>query len=67
VPNQAIAYDPSFHREGSMASQGHCSQHGLDSCPERPVISFLDRHNRRQSGCARAREELVARGEITLS
>lgn len=60
------AFDPAFHRPGSVAAAGHCSQHGLDSCPNPPVISFVDRNGRRQSGCRRAAEELSARGEIAL-
>lgn len=64
MPDQSRVYDPSFHRVGSVAASGRCSQHGVDSCSEEPVISFRDRHNRRQSACARARDELVARGEI---
>jgi hypothetical protein len=64
VPDRAGTYDPSFHRVGSVAASGRCSQHGVDSCSEEPVISFRDRNNRRQSGCARALDELVARGEI---
>lgn len=58
-------YDPSFHSPTSKAAAGRCSQHGQDTCTELPVVSFLDRHGRRQSGCQRALDELVARGEIT--
>jgi hypothetical protein len=62
--HKAYPYDATYHRNGSVAAMGRCSQHGLDSCKEPPVISFQDRHNRWQSGCARAVQELTARGEI---
>lgn len=58
-------YGSAFHRPGSVAAQGRCSQHGVDSCEQEPVVSFQDRHGRWQSGCQRALEELTARGEIS--
>lgn len=63
----AIDFDSQFHRSGSIAAAGRCSQHGVSSCSEIPVISFTDKHGRRQSGCRRAMEELIARNEITIS
>jgi hypothetical protein len=63
--NEARPYDPTFHGAGSVVAEGHCSQHGVDSCEDAPVISFLDGHGRRQSGCQRALDELVAREEIS--
>lgn len=62
--HESYPYDAKYHRAGSVAARGRCSQHGLDSCKEPPVISFQDRHDRWQSGCARALQELTARGEI---
>jgi hypothetical protein len=62
--NESFPYDARLHRPTSLAAQGYCSQHGRDSCSQTPVISFKDRHNRWQSGCERARIELLARGEI---
>lgn len=67
--NPSYPYDPELHEPGSVAAQGHCSQHGKDSkdsgtCSGEPVVSFQDRHGRWQSGCARALEQLVERGEI---
>jgi hypothetical protein len=64
---QVIPFDPGFHRTGSVAASGHCSQHGVRSCSEEPIISFIDQHSRRQSGCQRAMDELIAREEITVS
>jgi hypothetical protein len=57
-------FDASYHSPSSAAARGECSQHGVDTCAEPPVISFRDKHNRRQSGCVRAAHELLARGEI---
>jgi len=65
--DHARPYDPDFHRPGSRAAAGECSQHGIDSCQNEPVISFVDRNGRRQSGCQRAHEELAARGEVKVS
>jgi hypothetical protein len=62
--HDSFPYDAKYHRPGSVAAQGRCSQHGVDSCSEPPVISFQDRHNRWQSDCERALRELVDRGEI---
>lgn len=62
--HEPYPYDATYHRTGSVAAMDRCSQHGLDSCKQPPVISFQDRHNRWQSGCARALKELTARGEI---
>lgn len=63
--HESFPYGAAYHRPGSVAAQGRCSQHGVDSCFEAPVISFQDRHDRWQSGCQRALDELVARGEIS--
>jgi hypothetical protein len=63
--NPSRPYERAYHGPGSVAAQGRCSQHGVDSCEEEPVVSFQDRHGRWQSGCQRALTELTARGEIT--
>ena len=63
--NESFAYDARYHRPKSVAAAGRCSQHGADCCDETPIISFQDRHNRWQSGCQRALEQLVARVEIS--
>lgn len=63
--NESYVYDARHHRASSIAAQGRCSPHGRDTCAEDPVVSFLDRHNRWQSGCERALQELLARGEIS--
>lgn len=65
VMHESYPYDAKRHRAGSVAAQGRCSQHGVNSCSEPPVVSFQDRHDRWQSGCARALKELTARGEIS--
>ena len=62
--NELRPYDAAFHDTNSIAAGGRCSQHGVDSCDATPVISFVDVHNRRQSGCSRAARELLDRGEI---
>ena len=62
--DESFPYEARYHRPSSVAAAGRCSQHGVDSCEETPIISFQDRHNRWQSGCQRALDELVARGEI---
>ena len=66
IVSDATAFDPAFHRPGSKAAAGECSQHGAASCPDEPVISFVDRNGRRQSGCRRAARELAERGEIAV-
>jgi hypothetical protein len=63
----AVPFDPEFHRLGTVAASGRCSQHGVGSCSEEPIISFVDRHGRRQAGCRRALDELSSREEITIS
>jgi hypothetical protein len=63
-PGPSFAYDAKHHNPRSVAATGRCSQHGVGSCSEPPVISFRDRHNRWQSGCERTLAELVERGEI---
>ena len=63
--HESFPYDARYHRPTSVAAAGRCSQHGVDSCQETPIMSFQDRHNRWQSGCQRALKELVARGEIS--
>jgi len=67
--NRSYTYDPKFHEPGSVAAEGLCSQHGRDgadreSCTREAVVSFQDRHDRWQSGCSLALEQLVERGEI---
>lgn len=64
--NESHPFDARHHTPDSVAATGRCSQHGVDSCSEPAVISFQDRHMRWQSGCARALDELVARGEVSL-
>ena len=63
--HESFPYDARSHRPGSKAAAGECSQHGIDSCQATPIISFQDRNDRWQSGCQRALDELVARGEIS--
>ena len=63
--NESFPYDANYHRAGTIAASGRCSQHGVDSCSEPAIISFQDRHMRWQSGCQRALGELVARKEIS--
>jgi enterochelin esterase-like enzyme len=65
IVHESFSYDARYHRPSSKAAVGECSQHGIDSCKETPVISFQDRNNKWQSGCQRALDELVARGEIS--
>ena len=62
--HESFPYDAKYHRSNSVAAAGHCSWHGQTTCPETPVISFQDAYSYWQSGCQRALEELVARGEI---
>jgi hypothetical protein len=62
-------FDPDLHDPGSIAARGRCSWHGSGGatevgCEGEPVVSFQDRQGRWQSGCQRALEDLVARGEI---
>lgn len=63
------AFDPELHAAGSVAASGRCSWHGADGtveagCAGEAVVSFQDTHGRWQSGCQRALEELVERGDI---
>jgi hypothetical protein len=60
----SLPYDVRHHRPGTAAAAGHCSWHGT-TCSESPVISFQDSHGWWQSGCQRALDELVSRGEIS--
>jgi hypothetical protein len=62
---EALPYDARHHRQGTVAAAGHCSWHGRPTCEETPVVSFQDAENQWQSGCQRALDELVARGEIS--
>jgi hypothetical protein len=62
--NEGLPYDARHHRQGTAAAAGHCSWHGT-TCAENPVISFQDSHGWWQSGCQRALDELVERGEIS--
>jgi hypothetical protein len=62
-------YDPDLHRPGSVAARGRCSWHGAEGaaeagCDGEPVVSFQDQQGDWQSGCQRALEDLVNRGEI---
>jgi hypothetical protein len=57
----AKPYDSTFHRLGTFASAGRCSWHGR-TCPDAPVISFVDGQGHRQAGCERAHRELVLLG-----
>lgn len=63
--NESYPFEARHHSSGSVAATGRCSQHGVDTCSEPAVISFQDRHLRWQSGCGRALDELVARGEVS--
>jgi hypothetical protein len=62
--NDSFVFDAKYHHPKSVAFTGRCSQHGTGKCANEAVISFRDRHGRWQSGCERAKNELVARGEI---
>ena len=66
--NPSYAFDPDLHEPGSVAAQGRCSHHensaDPDSCTGQAVVSFKDRHDRWQSGCSRALEQLVEQQEI---
>jgi hypothetical protein len=67
--NQSHTFDPELHEAGSAASQGECSYHGPDGggsgpCDGAAVVSFQDRDGRWQSGCARALEQLVEKGDV---
>ena len=63
--HEALPYDAQNHRSGTVAAAGRCSWHGRSTCEETPVISFQDDEHQWQSGCQRALEELLARGEIS--
>jgi len=62
---ETLPYDARHHRQGTVAAAGRCSWHGRPTCEEVPVISFQDAENQWQSGCQRALDELLARGEIS--
>ena len=67
--NQSQTFDPELHEAGSPAAGGQCSSHASGSgaagdCAGQAVVSFQDREGRWRSGCPRALEELVERGEI---
>jgi enterochelin esterase-like enzyme len=62
---EALPYDTRHHQHGTVAAAGRCSWHGRPRCEDTPVISFQDNFGWWQSGCQRALEELVARGEIS--
>jgi hypothetical protein len=67
--NPSYPFDPELHRPGSVAARGGCSWHGADGaveapCTGEPVVSFQDQGGGWQSGCQRALEDLVSRGEI---
>ncbi len=69
MANPSYPFDADLHDAGSVAASGRCSQHATDSadrgtCTGEAVVSFQDRHGRWQSGCTRALEQLVERGEI---
>jgi len=67
--NPSYPFDPHLHRPGSVAARGGCSWHGSEGvsevgCEGEPVVSFRDEQSRWHSGCERALEDLVDRGEI---
>ena len=67
--NPSYPYDPDLHEEGSAAAQGRCSYHGQAgtegaACAGEAVVSYQDENGTWQSGCSKALEELVDRGEI---
>ena len=66
MANPSYPYDADLYAEGTEAASGACTHHGPDrqACTGEAVVSFQDRHGEWQSGCARALEELVERGEI---
>jgi len=67
--NPSYPFDPELHSPGSVAARGRCSWHGADgvteaACPGEAVVSFQDQSGNWQSGCQRALEDLVERGQI---
>lgn len=62
LPYDAQPYDETLYAPGTVAAGGLCSWHGVDTCDNEPVVSFVDAQSRRQSGCVRAVHELVERG-----
>ena len=69
MANPSYPYDADLHAENSVAAAGGCSQHAAGSaeretCTGEAVVSFQDEHGRWQSGCSRALEQLVERGQI---
>lgn len=55
-------FDALWHGVNTTARAEACSWHGPASCDKRPTISFEDAQGRRQSGCERAVQELIASG-----
>jgi hypothetical protein len=69
MANPSYPYDADLHAENSVAGAGGCSHHaagsaGRENCAGEAVVSFQDENGRWQSGCTRALEQLVERGEI---
>jgi hypothetical protein len=67
--NPSYPFDPELHQPGSTAAGGRCSWHGTEGtveteCEGEAVVSFQDPQGTWQSGCQRALEELVNRGQI---
>ena len=66
--NTSYPFDPELHEEGSAARGGRCSYHEggeqPGECLGEAVVSFLDAHDRWQSGCSLALEQLVEDGKI---
>ncbi|MDF1604417.1 hypothetical protein [Nocardioides sp. YIM 152315] len=67
--NPSHVYDATLHQPGTVAATGRCSWHdsdgsGGDACAGDAVVSFQDRNGDWQSGCRRALEQLVERGDI---
>lgn len=66
MANPSYPYDADLHPAGSVGAAGGCSVHdtGEAGCTGEAVVSFQDRDGEWQTGCSRALEDLVERGEI---
>ena len=67
--NPSYPFDPDLHADDSVAGRGACSCHAGEGgrtgeCAGEAVVSYEDGSGQWQSGCSRALEELVERGEI---
>ncbi len=65
----SFPFDPDLHEPGSRAAEGRCTQHEPDGpdpgpCDGEAVVSFEGPGDRWRTGCARALEQLVERGDI---